>query len=309
MPYFKQLKENVKNYLGKFFLLDELSARVKNVLAIKRTRDILQEGTEEKSASIEELAKKISEQKRTLECAWGDVCVANRVRDEFLMSVVHELRTPLTLILGYLDLLRQIDKNSQDFAEYLEIIQRNANRQAKLINDLLDITRMISGRLKIDKKPLSLSVVIDKAITATRLLARAKDIQIKINLSSNLCQIRGDEECLVQILWNILANAVEYTPRAGTINMEVHQDNQRMLISITDSGPGFETDFLPYAFEWFKQAPNSVSKECRRYGEFGVGLAIVRYLVELHGGSVRAENKKIGASVTISLPVMAELYK
>ncbi len=303
MPCLKQLRESAQNYLTKLFSPDDLGARVKNILLVNHTREILQKEVEERILSIEILAKKVSEQKRALEHSWSEVCATNKLKDQFLMLVVHELRTPLTPILGYLDLLQHTDKNSPDFAEYLEIIQRNAYRQAKLINDLLDITWMLSGKLKINEKQVSLSAVIEKAIVAIQLDAKAKDIQVKINAASSPCQIRGDEERLVQVLWNILANAVRYTPRAGIISMEVQQNKQEILLSITDSGPGFEADFLPHAFEWFKQAPTSDSIGG---GEFGVGLAVARYLIEAHRGNVKAENKKSGASVIISLPVIAE---
>ncbi|HEY0323919.1 MAG TPA: PAS domain S-box protein [Pyrinomonadaceae bacterium] len=228
---------------------------------------------------------------------------ANRLKDEFLATLSHELRTPLTAMLGWTRMLRtrQLDEHTSGHA--LETIERNVRAQTQLIEDLLDVSRIITGKLRLDTRPVELVPVIEAAIDSIRPAAKAKEITLERSLDPTASPVLGDANRLQQVVWNLLSNAVKFTPKGGRIQIALHRNESYAAVTITDSGTGISQDFLPYVFDRFRQADSSST---RAHGGLGLGLAIVRHLVELHGGTVGAtsEGTKRGSSFTVELPLM-----
>lgn len=228
---------------------------------------------------------------------------ASRLKEEFLATVSHELRTPLNAVVGWSRLLRSGKLDSEDMAHAIEVIERNAAAQRQIIEDLLDVSRIITGKLRITTSPVDLLLIIHAAIESVRPAAEAKQITISTHVEAADSIVRADSERLQQVLWNLLANAVKFTPASGTIDVYLEQHGALAEIRIEDSGPGIPAEFLPRIFERFSQADGSST---RKYGGLGLGLAIVRHLVELHGGTVAARNRENGGAVlTVRLPVVA----
>ncbi len=226
---------------------------------------------------------------------------ASRLKDEFLATVSHELRTPLNAVVGWSRLLKTGQLDSEGSAHAVEVIERNAVAQNQIIEDLLDVSRIITGKLRVNTKPVDLLLVIHAAIDAVRPAAEAKKIRLRTNFGATNVTVRGDVDRLQQIAWNLLANAVKFTPQHGVIDISLGLQNSQAEIRIEDSGPGVPVDFLARIFERFTQADGSTT---RKHGGLGLGLAIVRHLVELHGGTVEAGNRdaKGGAVLTVRLP-------
>jgi signal transduction histidine kinase/CheY-like chemotaxis protein len=228
---------------------------------------------------------------------------ANRVKDEFLSTLSHELRTPLTAIMGWSHLLinGEVDPVKQQLA--IETIARNANSQCQLIDDLLEVSRIITGKLRLDFAPCEITPVIESAADGIRPTAEAKSIKLQMQIEPEVGTVFGDRERLQQVFWNLLANAVKFTPVGGVVNVNLRRVNSHVEISVTDSGAGIRPEFLPYVFDRFRQADGSTT---RKHGGLGLGLAIVRHLVELHGGFARADSggEGKGAKFTITLPLM-----
>jgi PAS domain S-box-containing protein len=228
---------------------------------------------------------------------------ASRLKEEFLATVSHELRTPLNAVVGWSRLVRsgQLDKDGTTHA--LEVIERNASAQRQIIEDLLDVSRIITGKLRINTQRVDLLLVIHAAIDAVRPAAEAKEIDLRTHFEAPDTIVRADVERLQQILWNLLANAVKFTPQRGTVDLYLRQHGSLAEITIEDSGPGIPAEFLPRIFDRFSQADGSST---RKHGGLGLGLAIVRHLVELHGGTVSAGNKDKngGAVLTVALPAI-----
>lgn len=229
---------------------------------------------------------------------------ANRIKDEFLSICSHELRTPLNSILGWARLLRSRQFDEATTSRALETIERNAETQAQLIEDLLDISRIMSGKLRLNVCPVELTAVIFSAIDTVYLAAEAKGIQIKADLNSTVGPILGDRDRLQQIVWNLLSNAIKFTPRGGRVEVSLKHRRAQVEIVVKDTGQGIPPDFLPFIFDRFRQADSTTT---RRHGGLGLGLAIVRHLVELHGGTIRADSPGLGqgATFTVSLPLNA----
>lgn len=227
---------------------------------------------------------------------------ANRIKDEFLAVLSHELRSPLNPILGWAKLLqtRQFDQLSTIRA--LETIERNAKLQAQLIDDLLDVSRILRGKMMLNVCAIDLATVIDAAIETVRLSAEAKRIDIQTVRADNIGLIVGDSGRLQQVLWNLLSNAVKFTPTGGWIEIHLDQVGDNARIRVKDTGKGITPEFLPYVFEYFRQEDGTTT---RKFGGLGLGLAIVRYLTELHGGTVKAESpgEGLGATFTVLLPI------
>ena len=222
---------------------------------------------------------------------------ANRTKDEFLAIVSHELRTPLNAIVGWTGLLRGgLDEIMSTRA--IEIIDRNAKAQAQLIDDILDVSRIGSGNFRLDLRPVQLDQVIKVAIDSMRPVADAKKIEILVTLDPNIGPVSGDPDRLQQIVWNILSNAVKFTPPAGQIDVRLAGNNGHNEIVVNDTGEGIPGEFLPHVFDPFRQADSS---KTRRHGGLGLGLAIVRRLVDLHGGSVKAHSDGAGKGTTFTL--------
>ena len=226
---------------------------------------------------------------------------ANRLKDEFLATVSHELRTPLNAIVGWARLLRSGQLDSSNLEHAYEVIERNAWAQKEIIEDMLDVSRIITGKLRIGLVPLELMPVINSAIEVIRPAAEAKDIVIKTQSEAPDLLVSGDPERLQQVTWNLLSNAVKFSAPGGLIEIVVKRKNGHAEISVIDSGPGIPPEFLPHVFERFSQADSSST---RRHGGLGLGLAITRHLIELHGGAVEASNREDGkgAVLTVTLP-------
>jgi signal transduction histidine kinase/CheY-like chemotaxis protein len=229
---------------------------------------------------------------------------ASRLKDEFLAAVSHELRTPLNAILGWLQILRTAPATPGMQERALGSLERNARAQARLIEDLLDISRIVSGKLHLKTGIVDLVTVVDAAIEVVRPAADAKHITIERRLPPDPCVVTGDADRLQQIVWNLLSNAVKFTPSGGRVEIQARQEGGTCLIEVRDSGIGISKDFLPYVFDRFRQADGSMT---RQQGGLGLGLAIVRELVELHGGTVSAssDGHERGATFSIRLPRLA----
>lgn len=229
---------------------------------------------------------------------------ANRAKDEFLSILSHELRNPLNSILGWASLLRTHQLDAATVNQGLEAIERSSQAQATLISDLLDVSRISSGRLRMDTQVIELVPIIEAAIAVVRLSAEAKNIEIHTNLDPTHIQIVGDPIRLQQVIWNLLSNAIKFTPVRGKIDVTLEYTPLQAQIQISDTGKGISADFLPYIFERFRQADGS---RTRSNSGLGLGLSIVRHLVELHGGTVEATSpgENQGATFTISLPLQS----
>jgi signal transduction histidine kinase/ActR/RegA family two-component response regulator len=227
---------------------------------------------------------------------------ANRAKDEFLSVLSHELRTPLNAILGWSQILRKQSLSQEKMVRALETIERNARSQLQLIEDILDISRIITGKLRLQARPVQLVPVVESAIESIRLAAEAKAIRIQSVLDTEAGSITGDANRLQQVVWNLLSNAVKFTPKDGQVQIRLKRVNSYVELTISDTGQGISSDFLPYVFDRFRQHDSTTT---RSYGGLGLGLAIVRQLVELHGGTVRATSLGIGqgATFTVELPV------
>ncbi|MEG4021971.1 response regulator [Microcoleus sp. S13C4] len=226
---------------------------------------------------------------------------SNQMKDEFLAILSHELRTPLNAILGWSRLLRAKRFDQETIDKALETIERNAKSQAQLIEDILDVSRILRGKLNLNKHPIRLESAIKLAIDSLQPLTEEKSIVIELTGSPNVGEVIGDFDRLQQIVWNLLSNAIKFSPQEGKVEVRLESVGDEAQIEIIDSGIGIAPDFLPYVFDRFRQADSSTT---RSYGGLGLGLAIVRHLVELHGGRVQAENNPgEGAKFTVALPV------
>lgn len=228
---------------------------------------------------------------------------ANRAKDEFLATVSHELRTPLNAILGWAHMLRanKLDQTTQTRA--LETIERNAKSQAQLIEDILDVSRIVTGKLRLEVRPVELAAVIDAAIDAVRPAADAKGIRIETILDPRAGPVSGDPNRLLQIVWNLVSNAVKFTGKGGRVQVQLQRVGSYVKIVVSDTGQGISAEFLPYVFDRFRQAD---ATSTRRHGGLGLGLAIVRHLVEMHGGTADANSpgEGMGATFIVKLPLI-----
>jgi len=234
--------------------------------------------------------------------ARGEAERANRLKDEFLATLSHELRTPLNAVIGWSRMLRsgRLDQDSATHA--LEVIDRNAWAQKQIIEDILDVSRVITGKLQLNLTPVDLVTIVDAALDAVRPAMEAKEIKIETFIDSSLRLISGDPDRLQQVIWNVLSNAAKFTPPGGKVEIAVGQNIAHVELKVKDTGPGIDPTFLPHVFERFRQADGSTT---RTHGGLGLGLAIVRHLVELHGGTIAVENRNdgTGAVFTLRLPL------
>ena len=223
---------------------------------------------------------------------------ANRAKDQFLAILSHELRTPLNPIVGWSQLLKSGTLSEAQMKKGAEIIQRNAELQSQLIEDILDISRIIRGKIELQAAPVKLSTIVKNALDTVKLAAQAKSIQINTNLDENVDLVRGDSTRLQQVIWNLLTNAIKFTPNGGRVDIELTSVDGRVRVQIKDTGKGIEPEFLPYVFDYFRQAENA---KTRANGGLGLGLAIVCHLVELHGGTVSVTSPGLGLGATFSV--------
>ncbi|HEX5751576.1 MAG TPA: ATP-binding protein [Archangium sp.] len=229
---------------------------------------------------------------------------ANRAKDEFLATVSHELRTPLTAILGWTSILRTSTLTPEKQTRALETVERSARAQAQIVDDLLDISRIVAGRMRLDMQPVKLAPVVEAALDAVRPAAAARNVQLEPQLEAGVGSVQGDAQRLQQVAWNLLTNAIKFTPDGGQVTARLRCVEGHVELQVTDSGKGIDPAFLPHVFERFRQGDGSST---RRYGGLGLGLAIVRHLVELHGGTVQAhsEGEGRGSTFTMRLPLIA----
>ncbi|WP_275335898.1 sensor histidine kinase [Nodosilinea sp. PGN35] len=237
------------------------------------------------------------------EAAREEAEAANRTKDEFLAVLSHELRTPLNPILGWANLLRTGTLDAEKTAFALETIERNAKLQTQLIEDLLDVTRILQGKVILNRQPVSLAAIIEAAIETVRLTAEAKSIAIHRAFDPTVGKVLGDPTRLQQVVWNLLSNAVKFTDQGGEIVITLSQADTQAQIQVSDTGKGIHASFLPHVFEYFRQEDGTTT---RKFGGLGLGLAIVQHLVKLHGGAVQADSpgEGQGATFTVKLPLL-----
>jgi signal transduction histidine kinase len=227
---------------------------------------------------------------------------ATRAKDEFVAMVSHELRTPLNAILGWLRLIRGGSLDPAKKAHALEVIERNARAQSQLVADLLDISRVITGKIRINPSQVDMGNVVDMAIEGVRPAADAKRIQIDMDIHGDNATLRGDGDRLQQVVWNLLANAVKFTPKDGSVHVQLRRVDSELELTVEDNGEGIPASFLPHVFDSFRQADGSAS---RAHGGLGIGLSIAKHIVELHGGSIDARSQGLGRGATfvVRLPI------
>lgn len=237
----------------------------------------------------------------SLRLARSEAEEANRLKDEFLATLSHELRSPLNAILAWSHLLCQPGLDAATASRAAQAIDRNARAQVQLVGDLMDVSRIVTGRFHVTLRPLRLSEVIEAAAQTVRPAAQARDIRLGLAIDPEAGRVLGDAERLQQVVWNLLSNAIRFAPHGGRVEVLVRDTGPCLELSVTDDGPGIEPAFLPHVFDRFRQADSSST---RRHPGVGLGLAIVRHLVELHGGSVEARNRRDrpGAVFTVRLP-------
>jgi signal transduction histidine kinase/ActR/RegA family two-component response regulator len=232
---------------------------------------------------------------------YRDAQTANRLKDDFLATLSHELRTPLNALLGWAQILRAQLPEGAVTRRAIDSIDRNAHAQLVLINDLLDVSRVISGKLRLDHKPVDLAAVVSAAIEAIRPAARGREIELAVTVAPLRLEVLGDADRLQQVVWNLASNAVKFTPRGGRVDVSVDEKNDAVQVTVSDTGAGIDPAFLPYVFDRFRQGDSSTT---RAQGGLGLGLAIVRHLVDLHGGSVTAYSpgRDRGTRFVVTLP-------
>ena len=278
--------------------------------SMHRARERAELGAEELRLEVVERERIADELKQSVErekTALIESEIAHRAKDEFLATVSHELRTPLNSMLGWAQMLQTGRLSAEDRSNAYETIERNAKHQAQLIEDVLDVSRIITGRVRLDVRPIEPITVIEHAIEIVRPTADAKGVSLQAELDPNAGPISGDDSRLQQVVWNLLSNAIKFTSRGGTVQIRLERVESHIEIVVSDTGQGIEAAFLPFAFDRFRQ---EVGSSARLHGGMGLGLAIVRHLVELHGGSVEAESKGKGegAVFIVKLPIMAAAF-
>jgi signal transduction histidine kinase/CheY-like chemotaxis protein len=231
---------------------------------------------------------------------------ANQLKDQFLATLSHELRTPLNAIVGWTTLLMQGNLQPDAAARAVTVIDRNARAQTKLIEDVLDVSSIVSGKLRLNVRALDLTAVVKAAVESVSHAANAKRIRQKLLLDAGTRPVSGDPDRLQQVVWNLLSNAIKFTPAGGTVTVRIEQGDSNVSVVVRDDGAGIAPDFLPHVFERFRQADASTT---RAHGGLGLGLSIVRHLVELHGGTVRADSEGPGrgSTFTVALPLLADV--
>ena len=276
-------------------LLAELTALRSQVESLLHNADANRAATRQ---NADECGSELEEARR----GWSEAERVGRLKDEFLANLSHELRSPINAILGWSQILRPGDASDPELAEGLDVIQRQARAQVRLIDDLLDMSRIIAGKLRLDVQRVELRGVIDAAVEIIRPAADAKKIRIQTVLDPLAGAVTGDPERLQQIFWNILSNAVKFTPVGGKVQIALERINSHVEVSISDDGQGISPAFLDHVFERLSQGDSSTRKA---HTGLGLGLAIVKSLTEMHGGSVRAKSPGLGKGATflVTLPI------
>jgi signal transduction histidine kinase/ActR/RegA family two-component response regulator len=234
---------------------------------------------------------------------YADAQVANRMKDEFLAVLSHELRTPLNAIVGYARLLRGGILSPEKAARGLETLERNATWLTQIVEDVLDVSRIVSGKIRLDVQAVELPVIVDNAVASIQPAADAKGVRVQTVIDPGVGPVSGDPGRLQQVVWNLVSNAVKFTPRGKRVHVRLERVNSHVEIVVSDTGIGIRPDFLPYVFERFRQGDASTT---RKTGGLGLGLAIVRHIIEMHGGTVEASSSGEGKGSTfrVRLPLM-----
>ena len=276
----------------------DLDARLRAIALLQQKATSLEIEVKERRQVEERLRLALSGE----QIARAEAETANRLKDEFLATVSHEIRTPLNAIIGWSHLLRSGRLDEASIARAIETIDRNAKVQAQLIEDILDVSRVITGKLRLRNEPVDIASVINAAIDSVQLAIESKDLHLEVTLDPSARHTFGDDGRLQQVVWNLLSNAIKFTPTGGRIKIKVKQAEGNLQLRVSDTGHGISPDFLPFIFERFRQADGTST---RNHGGLGLGLAIVRHLVELHGGSIKADSAGVGegATFTIALPL------
>ena len=278
--------------------LNNVDDRLRTIIQLQQqARSLEAEIAERKEAEDQLRASLMREQMARAEAEH-----ANRLKDEFLATVSHELRTPLNAIIGWSHMLRQGRLDERTVTRAIETIERNAQSQAQLVEDILDVSRMITGKLRLNIAAVDVASVINAAIDCVQLAADSKDIQLEVTLDPSARRVNGDESRLQQVVWNLLSNAIKFTPQGGRVSVRLERTGSSAQIRVSDTGEGIQPNILPYIFDRFRQGDGTST---RRHGGLGLGLAIVRHLVELHGGTVHADSagEGSGATFTVRLPL------
>jgi signal transduction histidine kinase/CheY-like chemotaxis protein len=251
-----------------------------------------------KIVGASKIARDISAQRaatRALADASAETARQSQMKDEFLATLSHELRTPLQSVLGWVQILKARNIEDEEVRDGIEVIERNAQAQQKIIEDLLDMNRILSGKVRLDVQLLNLAPVIQEAVDSVKPAAAAKNVRLQVVVDPLTAPVRGDPQRLLQVIWNLLNNAVKFTPKNGRVEVTLQRVNSHLEVSVSDTGIGIDGEFLPHVFDRFRQADASYT---RSYGGLGLGLAIVKNLVELHGGTVKAKSGGLGKGST-----------
>jgi signal transduction histidine kinase/CheY-like chemotaxis protein len=292
---------------------ERLAATLATQVAVAYENSVLYSSAQRHAS---ELQMEITERKQAEEAraemllreqaARADAEQANRTKDEFLATLSHELRTPLSAILGWSHLVRTGKLDEPQLSRAFETIERNARSQSQLIDDLLDVSRIITGKLQIEPRPVNLCAIVDDVLEGVRPAIEAKNIQIETGLEAAGSFVAGDANRLQQVFWNLLSNAIKFTPESGYVRVKVSQVGTEVLVSVSDSGIGIASEFLPHIFDRFRQADGSTT---RVHGGLGLGLSIVKHLVQLHAGQVTVESggQNQGATFIVSLPLASNV--
>lgn len=288
------MKQGLSDYVLKGKQLYRLSIAVSESLEKQRLR-----------REFTEMVGQLRQSEERLRQQAQQLSEANQLKDEFLAVLSHELRTPLNPILGWIQMIRQGNLASDKLAYALESIERNARLQTQLIDDLLDVSRMLQGKVHLNRAPVDLVSVILAALETVQVAAEAKQIKLTILLEPPGKHVSGDAGRLQQVIWNLLSNAVKFTPTEGEVEVRLTYVDLTAHITVRDTGRGIEPTFLPYLFEYFRQADSSTT---RNFGGLGLGLSIARNLTELHGGTIHAESPGVnqGATFTLMLPLLPQ---
>jgi signal transduction histidine kinase/ActR/RegA family two-component response regulator len=252
--------------------------------------------------SFNEMLEQIQKQDLEIQASRLEALQASQLKDEFLATLSHELRTPMTPILGWAQILQRSSNDPAKVLQAAEVIERNARAQNRIVDDLLDMSRIISGKVRLDVRLTDVPAIVDAALDTVAAAAQARGIALERSIEPELGRVRADPHRLQQVLWNLLSNAIKFTGSGGNVRIDVRREGAHVEISVRDTGQGISPAFLPHVFERFRQADSS---NTRQHAGLGLGLAIVKELVELHGGSVRADSagSGLGSTFTVSLPV------